>query len=212
MAEVVNPKMTGRTRRAEKAAQTRQRIIDAATTLFLDRGYAPTTIEAIAESADVAVETVYSRFRNKATLLEAILEPAIVGSDDGSDIFDRPEIAKIRSTGEQRSQISQLAAFSRGILERSHVGHRILASAAAVDPNAAELQRRDTVRRITGQKRYIAMLLANGPLQLSAEDASATYSALSNPNTYALFTRDLGWSPAQFQSWLEHTLASLLVL
>ena len=35
----------------------------AATRLFLEHGYVPTTIDAIADAADVAVETVYARFR-----------------------------------------------------------------------------------------------------------------------------------------------------
>lgn len=211
MPDDVKTPATPRTRRAQKAAQTRHRIIDAATGLFLERGYAATTIEAIAERADVAVETVYSRFGNKAALVDAILEPAIVGSDDGRDIFDRPEIEQIQSITHQPTQIARLAAFSRGILERSHVAHRILTSAAAADPNAAELQRRDTDRRVTGQRRYIDMLIANGPLRLSADEASATYSALANPAIYTLFTRDLGWSPDQFQHWLEQTLLRLLL-
>jgi AcrR family transcriptional regulator len=211
MVDDVKPPLAPRTRRAQKAAQTRQRILDAATSLFLERGYPATTIDAIAERADVAVETVYSRFGNKATLVEAILEPAIVGSHDGRDIFDRPEITRISSTTNQRDQIRQLAAFSRGILERTYVGHRILTSAAAADPNAAELQRRDTLRRLAGQRRYIEMLLAHGPLRVSADHAAATYSALANPNTFALLTRDCGWGADDFQHWLEQTLAAALL-
>ena len=44
-----------RTRRAEQAERTRRRILAAATELFLSRGYAAATIEAIAGQADVAV-------------------------------------------------------------------------------------------------------------------------------------------------------------
>ncbi len=213
MVNAVKPPPPVRNRRAEKAAQTRRRVIEAATELFLERGYAPTTMETIADMADVAVETVYSRFRNKATLLEAILEPAIVGADDGRDIFDLPEIDAIRKTPHQHEQLGQLAAFSRGILERSHIGHRILASAAASDSTAAEFQRRDTVRRLTGQRRYIDMLLANGPLRpdLTPDTAAATYSALANPNTYALLVSDCGWTADAFQHWLKESLIRLLL-
>src|SRR3954463_6887439 len=124
---------SGRSRRSERAEQTRRRIVEAATALFDARGYAATTMEAIAERADVAVETVYSRFRTKANLLGAILEPAIVGVTDGRDLFDLPEIAEVRQSTEQRTQIRMLAHFSRGILQRSAVAHRILRSAAATD-------------------------------------------------------------------------------
>ncbi len=172
-----------------------------------------TTIEAIAEDADVAIETVYSRFGNKANLLEAILEPAIVGADDGRDIFDRPEIGQIRECRDQREQMRMLAHFSRAILERTSIAHGILRSAASSDPNAAELQRRDAKRRGDGQRVYIEMLLANGPLRdgLTTEDAAATYSALSNPNTYALLVVERGWTPDHFEQWLGDSLTRLLL-
>ena len=202
-----------RTRRSDRAEQTRRRILDAATTLFDERGYASTTMEAIAAKADVAVETVYSRFRTKATLLEAILEPAIVGSSDGRDLFDRPEITEIRACRDQRAQVRLLARFSRGILERTSVAHRILRSAAASDSHAAELQRRDAKRRGDGQRVYIDMLLGNGPLRegLTADTAAATYSALSNPSTYALLVGERGWAPDDFEQWLGDSLALLLL-
>lgn len=206
-------KMPRRTLRAEQAEQTRQRIIDAATSLFLDRGYAATTIESIATRAGVAVETVYSRFRNKANLLRAILEIGIVGSRDGRDLFDHPVIAQIRAATDQPRQVQLLAAFSRGILERTDTAHRVLRSAAAADPQAAELQQQDTQRRCDGQRIYIDMLLANGPLRggLTPGQAADTYSTLASPDTYAFLIRDRGWTPDQFQQWLAETLTRSLL-
>ncbi|MDQ3751315.1 MAG: TetR/AcrR family transcriptional regulator [Actinomycetota bacterium] len=213
MGTHVKGKDPPRTRRAERARLTRDRILRAATDLFLDLGYAAATIESIAARADVAVETVYSRFGNKARLVEAILEPAIVGADDGRDIFDQPEIAEIRQCRDQRVQVRLLSRFSRGILERTYTAHRILQTAAASDPNAAELQRRDTKRRSDGQRMYIEMLVANGPLRngVSVGHAADTYSALSNPSTYAFLTRDQGWSADQFEEWLDDSLSQLLL-
>jgi AcrR family transcriptional regulator len=213
MAAAVKRHAGRRTRRAEQAEQTRRRILDAASALFDERGYALTTIEAIAAQADVAVETVYSRFRNKANLLEAILEPAIVGSDDGRDLFDRPEMAEIRACKDQRTQLRLLARFSRGILERTATAHRILQSAASVDPTAAQLQRRDTKRRGDAQRAYIDMLQTNGPLRdgLTSEDAAATYSALANPSTYALLVAERGWTADHFEHWLGDSLTRLML-
>ncbi len=209
----VKGQLDRRTRRSERAEQTRRRILDAATSLFAEKGYSSTTIVAIAASADVAVETVYSRFRSKANLLEQILEPAIVGIDDGRDLFDRPEIAEIRKCKGQRAQVRLLAHFSRGILERTYVPHGILRSAASSDPNAAELQRRDAKRRGDGQRVYIDMLIANGPLRggLTAEDAAATYSVLSNPSTYALLVGERGWTADRFEQWLGDSVTALLL-
>jgi AcrR family transcriptional regulator len=213
MGSSVKVGYAGRSRRAERAEQTRRRIVEAATALFAARGFAATTMEAIAERADVAVETVYSRFRTKTTLLDAILEPAIVGVTDGRDLFDLPAIAQIRQCPDQRTQIRMLAGFSRGILERSAVAHLILRSAAASDPAAADLQRADAKRRGDGQRRYIDILLANGPLRdgLNPDDAAATYSALSNPNTYALLVGERNWTADKFEQWLGDSLTVLLI-
>lgn len=210
MAEAVKPR---RTRRAERAEETRRRIIAAATALFTELGFAGATIEAIAATADVAVETVYSRFRNKATLLEAILGPAISGRQGGGSLFDRPEFAEIRACTDQRRQLHLLAQFSRQTLQRTDQIHRILRTASAVDPNAADLERADELRRHTSQRAYIDALLANGPLRdgLTPEVATDTYAALASPTTYAFFVHQLGRPPEFFEQWLGDSLEQLLL-
>ncbi len=211
MVSLVKPRT--RTLRMEQAEQTRQRIIAAATSLFLTRGYASTTLQAIATDAGVAVETVYSRFRNKANLLAAILEKGIVPADDGRDIFEQPEIEQVRAAKNQQEQLKLLAAFSRGILQRTDAAHRILRSAAEVDEHAAELQNRDAKRRMDGQRIYIDLLLENGPLRsgLSPGDAAATYSALASPDTYSLLVNTPGWCAERFEEWLAESLTRLLL-
>jgi AcrR family transcriptional regulator len=57
--------------RAEHAAETRQRIIESAVALHLERGPAQTSINAIAERAGVNRVTVYRHFPDARTLLEA---------------------------------------------------------------------------------------------------------------------------------------------
>jgi len=56
-------------RRKEQALQTRRQIVEAARSLFIARGYAGATIEAIAQEAGVAPETVYAAFGNKRAIL-----------------------------------------------------------------------------------------------------------------------------------------------
>lgn len=202
-----------RTLRAEQVQLTRKRIMDAAEALFRTRGYGPTTLQAVAAAAGVAVETVYSRFRNKTTLLSAILESGIMGAVEGRDVLEQTEVSRIRASTDQTEQVRLLAAFSRGILERTDAAHRILRSAAAVDDAAFELQQRDTLRRIEGQRFYIEMLLANGPLRegLTPAEAADTYSALASPETFAFLVGERGWSADQFQMWLRDMLTCALL-
>src|SRR5260370_31418360 len=60
------------THRQRQALATRALILDTARQLFRDRGYAGTTIEAIAAGAGVAVNTIYASFGTKRSILTAI--------------------------------------------------------------------------------------------------------------------------------------------
>src|SRR5215213_5056130 len=209
----VQSKGRPRTRRADKAERTRQTILQAASELFAAQGFAATTISAIATKADVAAETVYSRFGNKLTLISEILETAIVGSAPRVDVLELPEIAAIRAITDQRAQLARLTHLSRGILERTALAHRILRNSGTADPALAEFVARDRRRRHRHQTAYIAMLFGNGPLRegMSATEAAAIYGALANPDTYAELTSHRGWSPDRYENWLSDTLTQLLL-
>src|SRR3954467_9601221 len=76
--------------RRQRSAHTRARIIDTATRLFLHHGYLPTTIEAVAEQAGVAVQTVYYVFGTKPKLLAAVLDVTIAGDPEPLATLQRP--------------------------------------------------------------------------------------------------------------------------
>ena len=66
---------TGRQRltRAQAKAQTRERLLDAAASLFARQGFAGTSVEQIAESAGYSVGALYSNFENKEQLFLDLL-------------------------------------------------------------------------------------------------------------------------------------------
>lgn len=66
----------GRPSRAD-ALRLRQRILEAATELFLAEGYGSTTIEAVAERAGISKRTLYHRFDDKAALFAAVVHAII---------------------------------------------------------------------------------------------------------------------------------------
>ncbi len=201
-----------RTRREEKAQQTHQRIVNAATRLFLERGYVPTTIEAIAEAADVAVETVYARFRNKTNLMVAVKDAAVT---EGGEIplLQRPELATIAAEPSQRQQLATAAALSRGMLQRISPVYALLRDAAAADGTLREHLAAEIDRRRGFQRTLVDLVHAHGPLReaLTTEQAAETYSALANPDLYLLLTNHHGWTPGQYQAWLADTLQRLLL-
>lgn len=60
--------------RNRKKAQREQRIMQAGRELFIKKGFGDTTMEEIAERAEVGVGTLYNYFKNKNALLVAIFD------------------------------------------------------------------------------------------------------------------------------------------
>jgi len=66
--------------RAEVQEFKRRRILEEARELFFEQGYESTTLDAIAESLNVTKPFLYSYFRNKSEILNAICEIGITES------------------------------------------------------------------------------------------------------------------------------------
>ncbi|MCI3933095.1 TetR/AcrR family transcriptional regulator [Streptomyces sp. AN091965] len=92
--------------RERKKRQTKQRISDIATGLFLERGFAAVTVADVAEAADVSVNTVYNYFPAKEDLF----------LDRGADMADRlSRWVRGRRTGE--SAADAVLRELRGLVE-----------------------------------------------------------------------------------------------
>lgn len=62
---------------SERSLRKRESILKAATELFLDKGYASTSMDEIAAKAKVSKQTVYKHFRDKETLFRNIVDSTI---------------------------------------------------------------------------------------------------------------------------------------
>jgi AcrR family transcriptional regulator len=202
-----------RDRRARQVAATRARIVDAAGRLFSEHGYGATTIDAVAAEADVAVETVYARFKNKRNLLDAYLDVSIVGDAKPVALLDRPEVQAVAAMPDQRKQVQMLARIMRGVLERNAGAHAVLRSAMGTDSDIDALVAQDDDRRKETHRSFVEILRAQGPLRsgLSIADAVDTMSAMAHPDTYAFMTRRRGWTPERYERWLSDNLRLLLL-
>src|SRR4051812_35933483 len=76
--------------REEGARRTRQAIVAAAGDLFVERGYASTSLAEVAVAAGVARPTVFAAFGSKAALLQHVLDQALAGDDASVAVADRP--------------------------------------------------------------------------------------------------------------------------
>ena len=84
-------------RRREAAAARRAAILAAAHDLFVEQGYAATTMQAVAERAGVALDTVYASVGTKPALLAALNLQAVTGRDDTPDVEEWDFVRRIRS-------------------------------------------------------------------------------------------------------------------
>lgn len=61
----------------EQAARRDERLIEIAAEMFLERGFETTTIDAVAERANVGKATLYARYKDKAELFAAVFQRQI---------------------------------------------------------------------------------------------------------------------------------------
>lgn len=79
-AQAEKAKARGRGPSLEKTARTRDAIIAAALQEFLEKGFADTTMEAVARRADVAKGTPYRYFPTKDALFEGVVRQRVAGA------------------------------------------------------------------------------------------------------------------------------------
>jgi len=201
------------TRRQAQARQTRQQIADAARKLFIQRGYAGATIEAIAQEAAVAPETVYAVFGSKHKILRRVLDTAVGGDDAPIHLLDRPEPQAVFRETDQRRQLGQFARNIAAIIERVAPVFEIMVIAAKTEPDIADLVKHALEERWHNLQTMIQHVAANGPLRegLDLAQAADTVWTLTSAEVFLLLTVNRGWTRDQYADWLADSLIRLLL-
>jgi len=191
----------------------RTAVIDAARSLFLERGYGATTVEAISERADVPPATVYRLFSSKHGILKSLLDVSIVGDDEDVPMADRPQVRTLLAEGDPREQLAGFVAVTARVNAGTAPLYRVLVSAAGTDADAAALLDALTRQRQEGQRMIARALARSGALRpgLRERDAADIIHALLSPELYGLLVVDRGWKPERYRPWLTETLADQLL-
>ena len=200
------------TRRQAQVRATRLRIIEAAKALFIEHGYPATTLEATAAAADTSLPTLYRLFPSKRALLTAVLDVSFGGDDQPVAFGDRPEVQAARAEPDPVALVRAFARIGRDFMDRSSAIMHVLATAAQVDSDAAQLLAQIRRQRRTGQSRIVAALSARDALDPELEFAEAvdiTYVTLS-PDVHRILTAECGWTAEQYEQWLARSLRALL--
>jgi AcrR family transcriptional regulator len=196
--------------RQERARQTRDQITDTAADLFLSRGYAATTVAAIAAAAHVSVETIYKGFGGKPGLVRAIIERGLAG--EGPVPAERRS-DQIRDTEpDPRKILAAWGAFTAELAPR--VGPVLqLARDAASDPEVAAVLDQLAAARHQRMTVNAAGLAAAGHLRpgLTVDQAADIMWAYCSPELYELLVIRRGWSAAQYGQFITQGLTAALL-
>ena len=199
--------------RQAQIRQTEERIIAAATELFVADGYVATTLEAVARRAQVGARTVYVRFGTKAALFKRVVDVAIVGDTLPVDVLSRDWAQAAVTAPTAAERIAASAAIGRQIMERTGALFAVAQQAAAVEPLIAGFwqQGREQARHV--QTIFWNRMAEDGLLDPAIDLTWLidTSNILAAAETYLLITRITGWDLDAYERWLVHTTSQLTV-
>ena len=197
--------------RQAQIRQTEERIIAAATELFLADGYVATTLEAVARRAQVGARTVYVRFGTKAALFKRVVDVAIVGDTLPIDVLGRDWAQAAMTAPTAAERITAGAAMGRQIMERTGALFAVAQQAAAVEPLIAAFWQQGREQSRHAQAVFWTRMAENGLLDPRVDLAWLidTASILASAETYLVITRMLGWDLDEYENWLVTTSARL---
>lgn len=200
-------------RRRDAAAQTRRAIVEAARHLFVARGYAGTTMAAIARAAGVSHETVYATFGPKPVLFRHLVETALSGTEEPVPALQRDIVRRARAESDPRRIIEMFAHYVRELHARIAPLIAVLNAGAESDADLQAFAAELSSRRVDHMRAFVEDLAAKGGLRaaLSIDRAADVIWIMNSPEFYLLCVRDRGWSPELFESWLTDAWKRLLL-
>lgn len=198
-------------KREAQAKETRGAILAAALELFVASGYTATTIQAIADEAGVAVQTVYAVFGNKRELLRQLIESSVAGDDEPVPITAREVFQSIAAEPDARRRAELDAALSRSIIERVAPIVRIASEAAASDPEMAAMMEMVKAARRDEMIASARVVAGRDGLRVSENEAAATLYVLYSPQVADMLMGDYGWSPKRYEKWLARMILESVI-
>jgi AcrR family transcriptional regulator len=199
-------------KRTQRAAETRERILDAARDLFVTNGYGATNLQEVADRAGVAIQTIYFVFGNKRKLLKELVDVTIAGDDEPIATMDRPWFREALAS---ETADALLRAYVRGV---GQVLHRVaaitdmVATAVASDAEIGQLWPDGEQPRLRVHTTVAEAMVAKPGARagITAETAADVLFALLSPALYLLFVHERGWPPERWQQWTFDTLRAQL--
>jgi AcrR family transcriptional regulator len=214
MAEPVKTKRRyDSSRRRAQAAATRHDILLAAQRLFDQRGFAATTIEAIAAEAGVALKTVYVGFDTKSGLLRALWNHLLRAGRDEVPVAEQQWYREMVQERDPERQLRLVARNARVVKLRIAGVLEVIRSAAPTDPEIGVLWGRIQSDFLANQRVIAESLDQKDALRpgLDVDSATDILWSLNISNLWHLLVVERGWAPERFEEWLGDLACSQLL-
>ena len=212
MSRSVNRRPYHSPTRDEQALASRRRMLEAAERLFVEVGYARTTIKQIASEAKVSDALVFRTFGSKRGLLEAVMT-GVAGTRDPRSDLTGPDPDGPRHESSLRGRIGELATAVGDQLARARPLDDMLRSAAVVDP---ELDRLRSQLHLDQRRRSMTRLATwigeQGALRQPVEEAAALVWTLTSPEVHHMLVDGWHWPHDQYVLWLRDNLEAALLV
>ncbi len=205
--KTVKPRPYRSPRRRGHAEETRRRILAAARSLFVQRGYGATTIETIAENAGVAPQTVYAGFASKRGILFALLDQ-MAGEADLSQLDTTPAAGLEDARRQLRARVAFTSRFYAGGIDLIDIARTV----SGVEPDLAAMWDEGEGRRHKALSALVAAWDRAGVLLpgITTREATDVLWALSGPDVFRLLVVERRWSRRRFETWLVATAGQAL--
>ena len=211
MTDLVKTRGYDNSRRRSASEQRRARVLTTARAMFVERGYLGTTMAAVAERADVAVDTVYELVGRKPALFRLLIETAISGQDDAVPAEEREYVRRIHAEPTANGKLSLYAHVLPALHARLAPLVTVLQAAASAEPQLADLWHEITERRAANMRRLAAELAETGDLAVPVEEAADVIWATNSAELYLLLVQQRGWTPQHYADWLADAWQRLLL-
>lgn len=200
--------------RQEQARRTREAILDAAQRCFEGRGYAATTVAAIAGEAGVSPRTVHLAFDTKAGIVRALWNHRLRRGREEVPVAEQPWYQAMMAAPDADEQVRLNAVNSRLFKERAGGLLEVLRSAAAVDGDVGALWERINAEFRANQRTLAVSLDEKGALRpgMDVERAADILWTLNHPDVWALLVGRRGWSPDAYERWLYDAFRAQLLV
>lgn len=201
------------TGRAEQAAANRRRILDAANRVLVERGYAATTISAVAAEARVSRETVHKAFGTKLALIKRVYDVRLIGDEDERALSERPEYEAMVAEPTAKGTLARYAKIVRELYERlGPLLGVLLVAARAGEPELRAFGDETDQQRLVGASRVVQLVTARSQLRPEIDPGRAIdiVWTLNSPDVHRLLVAR-GWSYDEYETWLTRSLIEALL-